>query len=218
MHWTGLGVLILWLCWWGFNGGSTLALDERVSPVIVNTNLGASFGGFGALLTCMIFEKKRGVSGKFLNGILAGLVGITAGCHLVTPLGAVAVGLTSGAVSVLGTALLLKLKVDDPVGAISVHLFCGVWGTLCVGIFGKLSHFPAGQTRLGQIGVQLAGVVAVALWTTGTGALVFLAIRRWVGLRVSPREEQMGFDIGGAVAPAEELDEADLRRLLGERS
>lgn len=214
LQWTGTGVLILWLCWWGFNGGSTLAMNDRVMPIIVNTNLGASLGGFGAMAYCRLMEGNKGASGKFLNGILAGLVGITAACHMVTPAAACLIGLTSGVLSVMAARWLIRLRIDDPVGAIPVHLFCGVWGTLCVGLFGK-SAFFGGHSRLAQVGIQLAGVLTVGAWTVLAAMAVFWAIRRWVGLRVSPREEQMGFDMEGVVTPtAEEVDRDTIRKIL----
>ncbi len=213
---SGLGVLLLWFSWWGFNGGSTLALDSRVGPIINNTNLSATFAALGSLLHCALFQHKRDITPKFLNAVLGGLVGVTAGCAIVTPLGAVAIGLTSGVLCNLASDWLLRMEIDDPVGAIPVHLFCGVWGTLCVGIFGQSHLFPSGKGRLEQIGVQLVGVVTCGLWTGATALLTFLAIKRWVGLRVSPQEEHHGFGIAGTLEEPEAVDEESLRKALEE--
>jgi Amt family ammonium transporter len=216
MHWTAVGVLILWFAWWGFNGGSTLALNDQVGPIIINTNVAATCGGIGAMLYCYLFQNKDDISSKFLNGILAGLVGITANCFMVSPVGAVIIGLTSGVIAVWGMSLLLKMKLDDPVGAVPVHLGAGIWGTLCVGLFGKVEMFPNGHTRLEQIGVQLIGIAACALWVGGVSFVMFRVLKTWVGLRVSPYEETMGFDIGGAMKHTEDvgLTEDEARKLL----
>jgi ammonium transporter, Amt family len=217
MQWTAFGVLLLWFSWWGFNGGSTLALNDQVGTIIIVTNLSATCGGLGALLYAWSTNQREGISTKFLNGILGGLVGITAGCANTTPLFACAVGVTSGVVTVVVANLLVRMRLDDPVGAVPVHLGCGTWGTLCVGLFGDASTFPNHATRLHQIGAQLAGIAACAAWCLPVAWLTFTALRKWVGLRVSPREETEGYDIGGVrqVAEVPAMSEEQLRALLG---
>ncbi len=195
---SALGVLILWLAWWGFNGGSTLALNDQVGSIINNTNLAAAMGGIGSLLHCAAFQRKRDITAKFLSGILGGLVGITAGCNLVSPANSLVIGFTSGMLSNIATELLLKWRLDDPVGAVPVHLFCGIWGTLCVGLFGDVSQFPNSHTRMDQIVVQLIGIGTCGLWTATTACIMFLVLKQ-MGLRVSPEEELEGYDIGGVV-------------------
>jgi Amt family ammonium transporter len=219
LHWNAFATLLLWFSWWGFNGGSTLALDERVGPIIINTNLGGAFGGIAAIVHCTLFEQRRELSSKFLNGILAGLVGVTAGCAVVTPLAAAAIGFGAGVIANLVTALLLRLRMDDPVGAVPVHLGGGIWGTLSVGLFARSDALRdvLHASRLQQIGAQLLGIVLCGLWVTSTAALTFLAIRRVIGLRVSPLEETEGFDLSGVVKKPDALplNEAELLQLLG---
>jgi len=146
------GVLILWLGWFGFNGGSVLSADpELTSLVLVTTSLSAATGGVAAMILSFILYKNLDLT-MFLNGILGGLVGITAGADLMSPNDAIFIGLLSGIIIVLGVALVDKLKLDDPVGAVAVHLICGIWGTLAVGIFGSMAG-------AGQFLTQLYGVL-----------------------------------------------------------
>jgi Amt family ammonium transporter len=216
LHWVGAGVLLLWFCWWGFNGGSTLALNDQVGLIIQNTNLAATAGGFGAMLWCWLFQNKYEISSKFLNGILAGLVAITANCHMVTPAAALLIGLSGGMLSVIAAELLLKWQIDDVVGAMPVHLVNGIWGTLCVGLFGKASMFPMGHTRLEQIGVQLIGVVVCGAFSFIAAYVGGYLIKQWIGIRVSPQEETMGFDIAGVrEGPKIDIDPEELRKLMG---
>jgi Amt family ammonium transporter len=214
-HWSALGALILWFSWWAFNGGSTLALDGRVAPIIVVTCLSGAFGGLGALADCFLRQGGRDINAKFINGTLAGLVGITAGCAYVPYVAAPVIGVVSGLIANVVADLLLRARLDDPVGAVPVHLGPGIWGTVAVALFGRQEFLPNG--RLIQILVQIAGVVACAAWVCLTAAITFWALRRWAGLRVSPMQEQHGFDAAGSTptAPDPELTEDDLRRLLG---
>jgi len=182
------GVLILWLGWFGFNGGSVLSADpELTSLVLVTTCLAAAAGGVSAFITSLIKYKNFDLT-MFLNGILGGLVGITAGADQMSPNEAVIIGLIAGVVIVFGVALIDKLKLDDPVGAVAVHLICGIWGTLAVGIFGALASFD-------QFLVQLAGVGAAATFCSVTGFLILFVIKKVSGLRVSEKEELEGLDI-----------------------
>ncbi|MDA0588774.1 MAG: ammonium transporter [Planctomycetota bacterium] len=185
-----IGVFLLWFGWFGFNGGSVLSADPgKVSLVLVTTTMAAAAGGFSAAMTSWAHSSKPDLS-MALNGILAGLVGITAGADLMTGLDAILIGLIAG-VLVYFTVIFVdtKLKIDDPVGAISVHLVCGIWGTLCVGLFGA----NAGMEQLKD---QLTGIVAIGAFTVVFCLIVGLALKSTVGLRVSPEEEEKGLDIG----------------------
>ena len=182
------GVLILWLGWFGFNGGSVLSADpELTSLVLVTTCLAAAAGGVSAFLTSWIKYKNYDLT-MFLNGILGGLVGITAGADQMSPNEAVIIGLIAGVVIVFGVALIDKLKLDDPVGAVAVHLICGIWGTLAVGLFGAMAGVD-------QFLVQLAGVGAAATFCSLTAFIILFVIKKVSGLRVSEQEELEGLDI-----------------------
>jgi Amt family ammonium transporter len=196
-----LGVFILWLGWFGFNPGSQLAISggnaDVVSLVAVNTNLAAAAGGLVAMILSWFFVTKKPDLGTTLNGVLAGLVAITAPCAYVTPLISIVIGAIGGAIVVYGALLLEKLKIDDPVSAVPVHLMNGVWGTLAIGIFATengVTGLIAGDSS--QIIAQLIGVVSVAVWCIVTGAILFYGIiKPIVGLRVSAEEEGKGLDI-----------------------
>ncbi|NQZ45630.1 MAG: ammonium transporter [Flavobacteriaceae bacterium] len=185
---TAAGVLILWLGWFGFNGGSVLSADpELTSLVLVTTSLAAAAGGVAAFLTSTLMYKNYDLT-MFLNGILGGLVGITAGADQMSPNEAVIIGLLAGVIIVLGVALIDKLKLDDPVGAVAVHLICGIWGTLAVGIFGAMASFD-------QFLIQLAGVGAAAAFCSLTAFIILFTIKKVSGLRVSEKEELEGLDL-----------------------
>ncbi len=182
------GVLILWLGWFGFNGGSVLSADpELTSLVLVTTSLAAAAGGFGAFLLSTLLYKNLDLT-MFLNGILGGLVGITAGADLMSPNEAVAIGFIAGLIIVGGVALIDKLKLDDPVGAVTVHLICGIWGTLAVGLFGSMAGFD-------QFLVQLYGVLIVGAFCVITSLIILGAVKAVAGLRVSKEEEIEGLDL-----------------------
>jgi len=181
-----IGVFLLWFGWYGFNGGSVLSADPgAVSFVFVTTTLAAAAGVIGAMGTSWIISKKPDLS-MILNGSLAGLVGITAGADCISPMYSVIVGLIAGAIVVVAVIQLDKMKIDDPVGAISVHLACGIWGTLAVGIF---------STDY-QLGTQAIGVGAYALFCFVSANIIFQVIKLVLGLRVSEEEEILGLDIG----------------------
>jgi len=182
------GVLILWLGWFGFNGGSVLSGDPATtSLVLVTTSLAAAAGGVGAFILSSVLYKNYDLT-MFLNGILGGLVGITAGADLMSPNEAVIIGLIAGAIIVLGVALIDRIKLDDPVGAVTVHLICGIWGTLAVGIFGSMA---SGQQFL----YQLAGVAAAGAFCAITAFAIIFALKKTVGIRVPKEEELEGLDI-----------------------
>ena len=182
-----LGVFILWLGWFGFNPGSTTAANKDIAMIFVNTNLSAAAGAVLAMFTSWMRIGKPDV-GMSLNGALAGLVAITAGCANVAPLSAVIIGAISGIIVVLAVFFFDKIKVDDPVGAVSVHGVNGAWGTLAAGLFN------IGGTSGKIIGVQLLGIGACFLWTFGTAFILFKIIDKTVGLRVTAEEEREGLD------------------------
>ena len=190
-----LGVFILWFGWFGFNPGSTTTGDGSIGRIAVTTNLAAAAGAVAAMITAWLSMKKPDAS-MTLNGALAGLVAITAGCATVSPLGAIFIGLIAGIIVVFSVLLIDRvLKIDDPVGAVSVHGVCGAWGTLAVGLFqvdGGL--FYHGGFKL--LGIQAIGVLSGFVWAFGLGMLLFLAIKHSIGLRVSEHEELRGLDIG----------------------
>ena len=182
------GVLILWLGWFGFNGGSVLSADpELTSLVLVTTSLAAAAGGFGAMITSTILYKNLDLT-MFLNGILGGLVGITAGADLMSPNEAVIIGFLAGIIIVGGVALVDKLKLDDPVGAVAVHLICGIWGTLAVGIFGNLASGS-------QFMTQLYGVLIIGAFCVVCSGIILGVLKATLGLRVAKEEELEGLDI-----------------------
>lgn len=190
-----LGVFILWLGWFGFNPGSTLGLGdpELVAHIFVTTNGAAAAGAVATLITTWIKYGKPGLS-MTLNGVLAGLVAITAGCHAVSPGAAIIIGAIAGVLVVFAVEFFDKVaKIDDPVGAISVHGVCGAFGTLAVGLFATEGGlFNGGGFAL--LGSQAIGVVSVAAWALGVGLVLFLTIKYTIGLRVSKKEEENGLD------------------------
>ena len=190
-----LGVFILWFGWFGFNPGSTTVGSGDIGRIAVVTNLAAAAGSIAAMFTAWIIVKKPDGS-MALNGALAGLVAITAGCDVISPLGSIFVGLIAGVIVVLSVYFLDNvLKVDDPVGAVSVHGVCGALGTLLVGML----HTESGLFYGGDWSLMLAqatGVLSGFVWAFGTGWLLFFIIDKIVGLRVSEEEELRGLDIG----------------------
>lgn len=182
------GVFILWLGWFGFNGGSVLSADPGLtSLVLVTTCLAAATGGLSAFLFSLFKYKQYDLS-MFLNGILGGLVGITAGADVMSVTDSILIGAIAGCLIVLGVALIDKLKLDDPVGAIAVHLICGIWGTLAVGIFGDLAGWE-------QLANQAIGVVAIGAFCLISAYAIIKTLKVTVGIRVSEEEEQEGLDI-----------------------
>ena len=182
------GVFILWLGWFGFNGGSVLSADpELTSLTLVTTSLAAAAGGVAAAFFSNLLYKNYDLT-MFMNGVLGGLVGITAGADQMSPTDAIIIGLIAGVVVVLGIALIDKLKLDDPVGAVAVHLICGIWGTLAVGIFGAMAGFD-------QFLVQLIGVAIVGAFCVATSFIILSIVKATTGLRVNKEEEINGLDL-----------------------
>jgi Amt family ammonium transporter len=181
------GVLILWLGWFGFNGGSVLSADPALTSLtLVTTCLAAAAGGIGAAAFALARYKNFDLT-MFMNGVLGGLVGITAGADQMGPTDAIIIGLIAGVIVVLAISFMDKVKLDDPVGAVAVHLFCGMWGTLAVGLFGALQGFD-------QFMVQLAGVGIIGAFCVISTLILVLIVKAVAGLRVSEEEELKGLD------------------------
>lgn len=193
-----LGVFILWMGWFGFNGGSQLAISGdnsiAVAGIIITTNLAAAAAAITALFVSWMIYGKPDIS-MTLNGALAGLVAITAGCAVVSPMGAFAIGIIAGALVIVSIEFIdKKLKVDDPVGAVSVHGVCGAVGTLLVGVFATDGGLLYGG-GFNQLGVQAIGVLSIGLWAMGTAFVVLFILKKTIGLRVTKEEEIDGLDI-----------------------
>ncbi|MFD3000960.1 ammonium transporter [Pontibacter toksunensis] len=183
-----IGVFILWLGWFGFNGGSVLSADPgAVSRVLVMTSLAAAAGAIGGCLLSLLMFKASDIT-MVLNGILAGLVGITAGADQMGVTDSIIIGFIAGGLVVLAVVFFDRVRIDDPVGALSVHLVCGIWGTLAVGIFGALAGVD-------QFMSQLIGIGVVGVFSFAFAFLVWYVLKITMGIRVSAREEIEGLDI-----------------------
>jgi ammonium transporter, Amt family len=183
-----LGGFILWLGWFGFNGGSTTRAVPEIGLIILNTHLAASTGMVGSMLTMYLLRSPILMT-ETVNGSIAGLVGITAGCATMDPVFAAITGLIAGSIAVLGGRFLIRLRLDDVVGAVSVHAFAGVWGTLAAGMF-----FHGDLFDITRIVVQLVGIAACFLWVFPLAYLMYWVIDKVIGLRVSTIDEQRGLD------------------------
>lgn len=204
-----LGCLILWFGWFGFNPGSTMAVSPSIAHIAVTTNLAGALGGIAATITAWLYLGKPDLS-MIINGILAGLVAVTAPCAFVSVPWAAVIGLVAGVIVVFAVTLFDKIRIDDPVGAVSVHLICGVWGTLAVGLFaegpgGALNLYEEGlgPTRglllgggFSQLWAQFLGVISVGGMTVLLATIFWLVLKAAFGIRVSPEEEVAGLDIG----------------------
>ncbi len=194
-----LGVFLLWFGWFGFNPGSQLGASglenaTAISRVFLTTNIAAATGGLAALLVAWIRYGKPTLS-LSLNGVLAGLVGVTAGCDLVSPFGAAMIGLICGTTMVFAVSFFDQVvKIDDPVGAISVHGVCGSLGTILTGLFATESGLLYGG-GCSFLGIQVLGALVTAAWALGMALLIFTLIKKTVGLRVDKRVEEEGLDI-----------------------
>ncbi len=184
-----IGVFLLWFGWFGFNGGSVLSADPvAVSLVFVTTSLAASAGAVGAYFASFWLFKSHDLS-MVLNGILGGLVGITAGADQMGPFSAILIGLIAGVIIPFAVVMFDRIRVDDPVGATSVHLICGIWGTLAVGIFGNMAG-------VGQFFTQLYGTLAICAFSFVFAFGLMYALKATIGIRVSAEEEMKGLDLG----------------------
>jgi Amt family ammonium transporter len=200
-----LGTFILWLGWYGFNPGSTLKASPAIATIAMTTTLAASAGAAVAMFFTWMRYKKPDVS-MSLNGALAGLVAITAGCASVSMLSAVIIGVVAGLLVVVAVETIdRKLKVDDPVGAISVHAVNGIWGTIAVGLFAQASFGEANGVAavnglffgggLKQLGIQLLGVVSVVAWAAATAFILFMVLKKTMGIRVGESGQRTGLDL-----------------------
>ena len=195
------GGFILWLGWFGFNAGSTMAADATAIAHVATTTLLASLAGIaGALLAAYIRTKAFDLT-MMINGCLGGLVGITAPCAFVSPVSSVIIGFTAGAIVVMSVELVDRIKVDDPVGAISVHLVCGIWGTLAVGLFAEATYSAdVGDGLLyggsvGLLGAQALGIAAVGAFVSAASFILWKLVDLIIGLRVDEHEELIGLDL-----------------------
>ena len=195
-----LGGFILWLGWFGFNPGSQLAMDANVPRIALTTGLASCTGIIGAMITSWIIGGKPDLS-MVINGCLAGLVAITAPCAVVSPVGANIIGLVAGVIVVFAVYAFDKMRIDDPVGALSVHLVNGIWGTLAVGLFAVPAYFD-GKAGLfygggfSQLGSQLIGITAIGATALASSFLFWTILKKTIGLRVSREEEIGGLDVG----------------------
>ncbi|MBX2862959.1 MAG: ammonium transporter, partial [Leptolyngbyaceae cyanobacterium MAG.088] len=201
MGFATLGCLILWIGWFGFNPGSELAATANVPYIAVTTNLAAAAGATTATFTSWLKDGKPDLS-MIINGVLAGLVGITAGTANVSYLSSVIIGAIAGVIVVFSVAFFDSIKIDDPVGATSVHLVCGIWGTLAVGIFDPEVN----------IVTQAIGILAIGAFTVVFSAIVWTALKLTFGIRVTPEQESIGLDISehGMEAYSGFVKEADV--------
>ena len=191
---TVAGVFILWFGWLGFNGGSDLAFTDRIPQVLMNTCISAATGMLSSLFVGWAFSGLPNVN-FVINGTLAGLVSITAGCHCVTPGAAALIGIIGGIVMLLASKLLEKLKLDDAVGAIPVHLAAGIWGTLAVGIFGQPEQLGTNPILGSQILAQVIGIAACGIWSFGIAFTLLFILNKIKPLRVASEDEDKGLNI-----------------------
>lgn len=190
-----IGVLILWFGWFGFNGGSLLELNDQLPKILVNTTMSAAAGGFTCLVISLIVSHGEVYIGRIIDGVIGGLVAITACCHLVSPGSALLIGFLVGLLMYASEWLIVhKLRIDDPINVVATHGVAGIFGTLCVAWFGDTSALVE-QSRWQQTLVQLQGIVAVGLWAFGTGYLFFLLLKVCEWLRVPPDAERLGLNL-----------------------
>ncbi|MDC0611406.1 ammonium transporter [Vibrio sp.] len=202
---SALGVLLLWFGWFGFNGGSSLIFDQSVPVVLLNTCLAAAFGGIMTGAINYVQHKYIDVT-MLLNGIVGGLVGITAGCFAVSASSAVIIGVVAGIIVYYGELWLLHLKIDDAIGVIPAHLFCGIWGVLSVGLLGDLSIMDTGLSRIHQVLVQILGILVICGWCFAVGYVCLRLVNRFIPLRVSLKDEKIGMNVSEHHSATELLD------------
>lgn len=207
-----IGVLILWFGWFGFNGGSELAANDAVPGIILNTMLAAAAGGAICFLITSTLNPIVSVE-KLINGVIGGLVAVTAGAGVLEPWSAVIIGAVGGAVTYGADWLLIKWRIDDPVRVVPAHGFAGAAGTLGLAVLAPIDALPA-ETAMAQLGIQAMGVGAVAIWGFGLGLILFLTLRLLGNLRVSPEGEQMGLNVYEHGASSSLLDAAIALRSL----
>jgi len=200
-----LGVILLWFGWFGFNAGSTLAVSDNIPLIVVNTCLAAVFGGLSAIVVQYRFSHTVDVLFA-INGVLGGLVAVTAGCHLISPPAAVGIAVVAGIFVVLGEQLLEKFQIDDAINVIPVHLFCGVWGTLALVFFSDVESWKTGLDFYQQLSIQLIGIVVVGLYSFFMSYFCLRLINTYYPLRVSLEDELMGLNVSEHGATTETLE------------
>ncbi|WP_161604369.1 ammonium transporter [Roseiconus nitratireducens] len=212
-----VGTLVLWFGWFGFNGGSTLVVSDALPSILLNTNLGAVFGGLAAMCVSSCVER-RPVVDHSLNGIIAGLVSVTAGCHLFSPAASALCGAVGGAVCTASTYAMVRMRIDDAIGAVPAHAAAGSWGTVAVALLSAPSQWTTGLSRWQQLGIQIEGIATCFAWAFTGSALVCFALARLGLLRVSKRAEILGLNIAEHQATTELSDlnkEMNLHRRSG---
>jgi Amt family ammonium transporter len=203
-----LGTMLIWFGWFGFNGGSALMFDDLVPIIILNTCLAGIWGGLATTFLHQISKRYVDV-GSSLNGIIAGLVGVTAGCHAVSPVEAACIGILAGAIAHYGSELLDKLEIDDALKVIPTHLFAGILGTLAVGLFGDPLILGTGLSMIEQLEVQLIGVVTIGVFSFGLSYVLIVLINRRYPLRVSEKDEIKGLNVSEHHATTELIELLD---------
>ncbi|MCO4785582.1 MAG: ammonium transporter [Marinomonas atlantica] len=202
---SGLGVLLIWMGWIGFNGGSTLQLSQAVPHILLNTFMSAVWGGIGA--TALFYALRRYINvSQLLNGVIAGLVGITAGCHVVSVNSAIFIGFISGLITVFGSMLMEHWKLDDALDVVPAHLFAGIWGTLAVSLFGDLDKVGTGLSRWQQFEVQTLGIVTIGIYCVVVTSIALYLLQKVMVLRVTKEEEEQGLNIAEHKATTELID------------
>jgi Amt family ammonium transporter len=189
-----IGTFILWFGWFGFNGGSLGKFTDSIGLILLNTNLAAAAGVVGALLTTWLFLKDHSFMEAIFSGALGGLVAITAGSNMLVPPGSCIIGFIAGAVVVLSSLLLERLRLDDAVGAVPIHAFGGATGTILLAVFAPAGYLVGGS-RLMQLGAQATGVLTNFIWSFGIGLILFYLLNRAFGLRVTSEQEEKGLNI-----------------------
>jgi Amt family ammonium transporter len=205
MPFSVLGAMLLWFGWIGFNGGSNFGLDETVPGILLNTMLGGVAGLLMGAALGFVYDR-RVEAETLINSTLAGLVAITASAHVINPLLAFIIGGTGAAITMLVARQLIYWRIDDAVDAVAVHGGAGVWGTLCVGLFGDLSRLDTGLSRILQIGVQCLGIVTALVWALGVSWLVLRSLDRISPLRISIEDEELGLNLSEHNAKTETYD------------
>jgi len=200
-----LGVIFLWFGWFGFNGGSTLAVSEKIPLIIVNTCLAAVFGALSAIVVQYKFTHKIDVVST-INGVLGGLVAITASCHLMTPMASVGIAIIAGIIVVLGVRLLEKYQLDDVIDAIPVHLFCGIWGTFALVLFADEQSWNTGLNFAQQAAIQLIGIAVTGLYAFSMSYFCLKWINSLYPLRVSVEAEMLGLNVSEHGASTDTLE------------
>ena len=200
-----LGVILLWVGWFGFNGGSRLSFGIEIATILVNTVLGGSAGGLTALAIGWSYKNRAEVS-LLINGSLAGLVAITASCDVISPKTAILIGSVGAIVMLIIEHLLEQWCIDDAVGAVPIHLGAGIWGTLAVALFGEFEYGETGTLWLDQLMTQILGIFICAIWSFGLGYLIIRLINRFIPLRVSSKQERIGLNVSEHGTTTELLD------------